>query len=138
MQFLKVCAVVTMSDNNELGYITRARRDAADMDAIESFKKDFNFDKPESGVAILCVCDRLLQLFQDYGIKQIEQFVNQKMVDEQEEWELVENYVALGAEVKFHAQFDTCIKAFFDSLDLLFNASMAKEYYVPANGWDTS
>ncbi len=228
MQFLKVCAVVSMSDNNELGYITRARRDAAEMDAIESFKKDFNDDKPESGVAILCVCDRLLtgfdapveqvmyldknlrehdlmqaiarvnrtkvmksgyvkehgivvdyfgvashlktalaiytrsdekeladlslyfrgldkeipvlesrfrrllQLFQDYGIKQIEQFVHQKMVDEQEEWELVENCVALGAEVKFRAQFDTYIKAFFDSLDLLFNASMAKEYYVPA------
>ena len=228
MQFLKVCAVVTMSDNNELGYITRARKDAADMDAIESFKKDFNYDKPESGVAILCVCDRLLtgfdapveqvmyldknlrehdlmqaiarvnrtkvmksgyvkehgivvdyfgvashlktalaiytksdekelvdlsayfrgldkeipvlesrfrrllQLFQDYGIKQIEQFVHQNMVDENEEWELVEDCVALGADVKFRAQFDTCIKAFFDSLDLLFNASMAKEYYVAA------
>jgi type I restriction enzyme, R subunit len=63
MQFLKVCAVVSMSDNNELGYITRARRDAAEMDAIESFKKDFNDDKPESGVAILCVCDRLLTGF---------------------------------------------------------------------------
>jgi type I restriction enzyme R subunit len=75
---------------------------------------------------------RLLQLFQDYGIKQIEQFVNQNMVDENEEWELVENCVALGAEVKFRAQFDTCIKAFFDSLDLLFNASMAKEYSVAA------
>ncbi len=228
MQFLKVCAVVSMSDNNELGYITKARRDAIEMDAIESFKKDFNYEKPESGVAILCVCDRLLtgfdapieqamyldknlrehdlmqaiarvnrtkvmksgyvkehgivvdyfgvashlkaalaiytatdekefedlsvyfrgldkeipvlesrfrrllQLFQDYGIKQIEQFVQQKMVDEEEEWELVENCVALGAEVKFRAQFDTCIKAFFDSLDLLFNASMAKEYYVAA------
>ena len=46
MRLLKVYAVVTMSDNNELGYITRARRDAADMDAIESFKKDFNYDKP--------------------------------------------------------------------------------------------
>jgi len=228
MQFLKVCAVVTMSDNNELGYITRARREAIEMDAIESFKKDFNYDKPESGVAILCVCDRLLtgfdapveqvmyldknlrehdlmqaiarvnrtkvmksgyvkehgivvdyfgiashlkaalaiytatdeqefedlsvyfrgldkeipvlesrfrrllQLFQDYGVKQIERFVHQKMVDAEEEWELVEKCVALGAEVKFRAQFDTYIKAFFDSLDLLFNASMAKEYYVPA------
>ncbi|NMW21891.1 MAG: type I restriction endonuclease subunit R [Chlorobiaceae bacterium] len=228
MQFLKVCAVVTMSDNNELGYITRARREAIEMDAIESFKKDFNYDKPESGVAILCVCDRLLtgfdapveqamyldknlrehdlmqaiarvnrtkvmksgyvkehgivvdyfgiashlkaalaiytatdeqefedlsvyfrgldkeipvlesrfrrllQLFLDYGVKQIERFVHQKMVDAEEEWELVEKCVALGAEVKFRAQFDTYIKAFFDSLDLLFNASMAKEYYVPA------
>lgn len=228
MQFIKVCAVVTMVDNNELGYITEARRHAAAMDAIESFKQDFNYEKPETGVAILCVCDRLLtgfdapveqamyldknlrehdlmqaiarvnrtkvmksgyvkehgivvdyfgvfanlkfalglytktdekqlvdlsvyfrgldkeipilesrfrrvlQLFQEYGIKQIEQFVNQKIVDNKEEWELVENCVALGANVKFRAQFDTYIKAFFDSLDLLFNASMAKDYYVPA------
>jgi type I restriction enzyme R subunit len=217
-----------MMENNEPGYISQARKHAADMNAVESFKKDFNYEKPETGVAILCVCDRLLtgfdapveqvmyldknlrehdlmqaiarvnrtkvmkngyvkvhgividyfgvashlkealaiytetdekeladlsayfrgldkeipilearyrrvlQLFSEYGIKQIEQFVNQKMVDETEEVELVENSVALGADVKFRAQFDTYIKAFFDSLDLLFNASMAKEYYVPA------
>lgn len=228
MQFLKVCAVVTMMDNNEPGYISQARRHALEMNAVESFKKDFNYDKPETGVAILCVCDRLLtgfdapveqvmyldknlrehdlmqaiarvnrtkvmkngyvkehgivvdyygvashlkealaiytktdekeladlntyfrgldkeipvlesryrrliQLFQEYGIKQIEQFVNQKMIDKKEEWELVEDCVALGADVKFRAQFDTYVKAFFDSLDLLFNASMAKGYYVPA------
>ena len=70
MPFMKVCAVVSMSDNNELGYITRARRDAAEMDAIESFKKDFNYDKPESGVAILCVCDRLLTGF-DAPVEQV-------------------------------------------------------------------
>jgi type I restriction enzyme R subunit len=228
MQFLKVCAVVTMMENNEPGYISQARKHAADMNAVESFKKDFNYEKPETGVSILCVCDRLLtgfdapveqvmyldknlrehdlmqaiarvnrtkvmkngyvkehgividyfgvashlkealaiytetdekeladlsayfrgldkeipilearyrrvlQLFTEYGIKQIEQFVNQKMIDETEETELVENCVELGADVKFRAQFDTYIKAFFDSLDLLFNASMAKEYYVPA------
>ncbi|MBA3035100.1 MAG: type I restriction endonuclease subunit R, partial [Desulfobacterium sp.] len=228
MQFLKVCAVVTMMENNEPGYVSSARRQALEMNAVESFKKDFNYEKPETGVAILCVCDRLLtgfdapveqamyldknlrehdlmqaiarvnrtkvmkngyvkehgividyfgvashlkealaiytktdekeladlsayfrgldkeipvlesrfrrvlQLFQEYGVKQIEQFVNQKMVGEKEEWEIVENCVALGAEVKFRAQFDTYIKAFFDSLDLLFNASMAKDYYVPA------
>lgn len=228
MQFLKVAAVVTMMENNEPGYVSNARRQATEIDAVESFKKDFNYEKPETGVAILCVCDRLLtgfdapveqvmyldknlrehdlmqaiarvnrtkvmkngyvkehgivvdyfgvashlkyalgiytetdekeladlsvyfrgldkeipvlesryrrvlQLFAEYGIKEIEQFVNQKMVDEKEEWELVDNCVALGAEVKFRAQFDTYIKAFFDSLDLLFNAGAAKDYYVPA------
>ena len=228
MQFLKVCAVVTMMENNEPGYISQARKHASEMNAVESFKKDFNYEKPETGVAILCVCDRLLtgfdapveqvmyldknlrehdlmqaiarvnrtkvmkngyvkehgividyfgvashlkealaiytetdekeladlstyfrgldkeipvlesryrrvlQLFAEYGIKQIEQFVNQKMFDDKEEWEVVENCVSLGADVKFRAQFDTYIKAFFDSLDLLFNASMAREFYVPA------
>ena len=228
MQFLKVCAVVTMMDNNEPGYVSEARRHAGEMDAVESFKKDFNYEKPETGVAILCVCDRLLtgfdapveqvmyldknlrehdlmqaiarvnrtkvmksgyikehgivvdyfgvashlrfalgiytetdekeladlsayfkgldkeipvlesryrrmvQLFTEYGITQFEQFINQKITDQKAEWDIVENCIQLGADVKFRAQFDTYIKAFFDSLDLLFNASMAKEYYVPA------
>jgi type I restriction enzyme R subunit len=228
MQFMKTCAVVTMVDNNEDAYITKARTQALELNAVDNFKKDFDYDKPETGVALLCVCDRLLmgfdapveqvmyldknlrehrlmqaiarvnrtkvmkngyvkehgivvdyfgvashlkealaiftdtdikeledlsayfrsldkevpvlearyrrviQLFEEYGIKQIEQFITQKMVDQKEEWELVENCLALGEDVKFRAQFDTNIKAFYDSLDLLFNASMAREYYVPA------
>jgi len=228
LRFLRVAAVVTMMDNNEPGYVSQARKQASDSNAVESFKKDFNYEKPETGMAILCVCDRLLtgfdapveqgmyldknlrehdlmqaiarvnrtkvmkngyikkhgivvdyfgvashlkdalaiytkadekeladfsayfrglekeipvlesryrrvlQLFVDQGIKQIEQFVQQKMADEKEEWELVENCVAIGVNVKFRAEFDTFIKAFFDSLDLLFNAAIAKDYYVPA------
>lgn len=228
LRFLKVCAIVTMMENNEPGYISNARRQALDLHAKDNFKKDFNYDKPETGIAILCVCDRLLtgfdapieqamyldknlrehdlmqaiarvnrtkvmksgyvkehgivvdyfgvashlkealaiytetdekelasfseyfkglekevpvlearfrrvlQLFEDHGIKRIGQFVHQKLPDEDEEWELAEDCMALGADVKFRAQFDTYIKAFFDSLDLLFNASLAKEYYVPA------
>ncbi len=217
-----------MMDNNEPGYVSSARRQAQAMDAVENFKKDFNFEKPETGMAILCVCDRLLtgfdapieqvmyldkslrehdlmqaiarvnrtkvmksgyvkehgivvdyfgvteylkealaiytetdekelsdlstyfrgldkeipvlearyrrllQLFLEYGVGQIEPFVNQRIADQKLEWDIVEECVRLGADVKFRAQFDTYIKAFFDSLDLLFNASMVKEYYIPA------
>jgi len=228
LKFVKIAAVVTMMDNNEPGYITAARRESQELDAIANFKKDFNYDKPETGVAILCVCDRLLtgfdapveqvmyldknlrehdlmqaiarvnrtkvmkngyvkehgividyfgvahhlkealaiytdadekelndmsvyfrgldkeipvlesryrrllQLFGDYGVKEIENFVNQKIADTAREWEIVEECISLGKEVKFRAQFDTYIKAFFDSLELLFNASVAPEYYIPA------
>lgn len=228
MQFLKVCSYVTMMENNELAYISQARREAHELNAKESFKSDFDYEKPETGVAILCVCDRLLtgfdapieqvmyldknlrehdlmqaiarvnrprimkngyvkehgividyygvashlrdalgiyttadekeladfsayfrsldkeipvlesryrrviQLFQESGIMSIEDFLNQKMTDEKEEWELSEECIALGADVRFRAQFDTHIKTFFDSLDLLFNATIAKEYYIPA------
>ena len=214
--FLKVCAVVTMMDNNEPGYVSEARKEAHELDAVENFKKDFDYEKPETGIGILCVCDRLLtgfdapieqamyldknlrehdlmqaiarvnrtkvmksgyskghgivvdyfgvashlkealaiytdsdekelasfseyfkglekevpilesryrrvlQLFQDHGVKDIERFVDQKIVNETEEWNLAEDCVALGADLKFRAQFDTYIKAFFDSLDLLF------------------
>ena len=63
LKFIKVAAVVTMIDNNEPGYISKARKHAQDIKAVENFKKDFNFEKPETGVAILCVCDRLLTGF---------------------------------------------------------------------------
>ena len=228
MRLMKIAPVVTMMDNNEPGYVSQARKVAVELNAVENFKKDFDPEKPETGVAILCVCDRLLtgfdapveqvmyldknlrehdlmqaiarvnrtkvmknghvkkhgmvvdyygvaqhlkealaiyseadekeledlsayfrgldseipvlearyrrvvQLFGDSGIKEFEQFINQRMADQQREWDLVEECIQLAAEPKFRAQFDTYIKAFFDSLDLLFNASLAREYYVPA------
>jgi type I restriction enzyme R subunit len=228
MRFCKIATVVTMMENNEPGYVSAARRQAKELNAVENFKKDFDFEKPETGVAILCVCDRLLtgfdapveqvmyldknlrehdlmlaiarvnrtkvmkggfvkehgividyygvaqhlkealaiytetdekelvdltayfrsldkeipvmesrfrrviQLFEDHGVKQIEAFVYQKIADSAEELELVEDCIQLAENVKFRAQFDTYMKAFFDSLDLLFNASIAQEYYVPA------
>ena len=205
MEMVKVAAVVSMMDNNEPGYISAARRQAMEMNAVENFKADFNADKPETGVALLCVCDRLLtgfdapieqvmyldknsrehdlmqtiarvnrtkvqkngfvkqhgilvdyfgvaqhlkealaiysesdekefadltdyfrgldkeipvlearyqrllHLFEDYKIAEIEAFVTQKMTDSVKEQELVEECVQLGADLKFRAQFDTYI-----------------------------
>jgi len=228
MQFMQIESVVTMMENNEPGYVSKARRHAMEVNAVENFKKDFDFNKPETSVAMLCVCDRLLtgfdapveqvmyldknlrehdlmqaiarvnrtkvmkngfvkehgivvdyygvaqhlkealaiytevderelsdlaayfrgldneipvlearyrrvlQLFGDHKITDIEPFVKQEIADTIHEWEVAENCVALAADIKFRAQFDTYIKAFFDSLDLLFNATLAREYYVPA------
>lgn len=228
IKFMKVAAVVTMMENNEPGYVSQARKYAKEIKAVENFKQDFNYEKPETGVAILCVCDRLLtgfdapveqvmyldknlrehdlmqaiarvnrtkvmksgfvkehgividyygvaqhlkealaiysesdvkeladlslyfrqleneipvlesryrrvlQLFSDYGIEEIEAFVNQKIADQTKEWDIAEDCIRLAENIKFRAEFDTYIKAFFDSLDLLFNATLAKEYYVPA------
>ena len=224
LKFLKVCTVVTMQENNELGFISQARNKAKRLNAVESFKKDFDYDKPETGVAILCVCDRLLtgfdapieqvmyldkntrehdllqtiarvnrtkgpkkkhgivvdyfgvanhlkealaiygeedekelagfleyfrdinkeipvlearfnrliQLFTDNRIARFEDFVNQSMEDKKEEFELAEKCIELAGEIRFRAQFDTYIKAFFDSLDLLFNVGSVDKYYIPA------
>jgi len=224
LKFIEVCTVVSMQDNNELAFISQARRKAKEHNAIENFKKDFDYEKPETGVAILCVCDRLLtgfdapveqvmyldknmrehdllqtiarvnrtkgpikkhgivvdyfgianhlkdalaiyaeedekelkefleyfrdinkeipildsrynrllQLFTDNGISRIEDFVNQKIDDKKEEFELAENCIDLAKEIRFRAQFDTYLKAFFDSLDLLFNLDPVKKYYIPA------
>ena len=41
--FLKVQAVVSSMGNNEPGYVSKARREAIDTDAVNSFKKDFDY-----------------------------------------------------------------------------------------------
>jgi type I restriction enzyme R subunit len=224
MEFIKAAVVVTQIENNEPGYVSQARKHAHELNAVENFKKDFDFEKPETGVAILCVCDRLLtgfdapieqvmyldknlrehdllqaiarvnrtkgpaknhgivvdyfgvakhlkealaiytntdekemkdfleyfrdinkelpvlearfrrllHLFAEKGLTEIEAFVNQKIMDKDKEFEVAERCIALAEEVRFRAQFDTYLKSFFDSLDLLFNVTQAREYWIPA------
>lgn len=224
LEFLKVATVVTHQENNEPGFVSKARKEAKEINAVDNFKKDFDYEKTETGVAFLCVCDRLItgfdapieqvmyldknmrehdllqaiarvnrpkgprkthgivvdyfgvaqhlkealaiygdkdekelgdfleyfrdinkeipvldsrynrliQLFQDNGIKDIELFVNQEMTDKAKEFEIAERCVELAKELRFRAQFDTYLKSFFDSMDLLFNVSQAKRYWIPA------
>lgn len=231
IEFIDACTVVTKQDNNEEAYISAVRKKAKELNAVDNFKKDFDFStdengnylKPETGVAFLCVCDRLLtgfdapiaqvmyldknirehdllqaiarvnrtkgekkhgilvdyygvsnhlkdalniwgaedekdikeileyfrdinkeipvlearynrliQLFEDRGIGKFKAFVEQKMPDKDEEFNLAESCIELAGDVPFRAQFDTYLKAFFDSLDLLFNTDTAKDYYIPA------
>ena len=70
LEFLKVAAIVSSLGNNEPGYISKARREAKEMNAIENFKADFNSVKPETGIGFICVCDRLLTGF-DAPIEQV-------------------------------------------------------------------
>lgn len=223
LDFLKVAGVVSSNDNNEQAYITQIRNEAKESNATDNFKKDFDYTKPETGIAFLCVCDRLLtgfdapiaqvmyldkslrehdllqaiarvnrtkgsnkkhglvvdyfgvsknlkealaiydgdekvfeelsenlrdinkefpvlesrykrmiQLLEEYGVKEIEDFVNQRMSDPKKEAALVEQVILLAEDVKFRAQFDTYLKAFFDSLDLLLNLPKARIYWVPS------
>jgi type I restriction enzyme, R subunit len=227
--FIEACTVVTMQDNNEEAFISAARKKAKEMNAVDNFKRDFdystddlgNYLKPETGVAFLCVCDRLLtgfdapiaqvmyldknirehdllqaiarvnrtkgtkthgilvdyfgvsnnlkealniwgtedekdikellayfkdinkeipvlearynrmvQLFEDQGVKDFKLFIEQKITDKEADFNLAEKCIDLAASVSFRAQFDTYLKAYFDSMDLLFNTRMAKEYYI--------
>jgi len=70
LEFLKVAAIVSSLGNNEQGYISKARREAKEMNAIENFKADFNPEKPETGIGFICVCDRLLTGF-DAPVEQV-------------------------------------------------------------------
>ena len=224
LQFLKSAAVVSSQGNNEKGFITKARNEAKEWKAVENFKKDFNYKKELTGIAFLCVCDRLLtgfdapveqvmyldknmrehdllqaiarvnrtkgekkkhgmvvdyfgvannlkealgiygggdeealeefletfrdinkevpvlearynrmlQLFSDYKIADVEDYVNQRIASEEREREITEEIIEMAANVKFRAEFDTYLKTFFDSMDLLANIpSVKKKYWIP-------
>lgn len=71
--FLKVAVVVSSDATNEAAEITAARRDSKDLNAVENFCKPFNlddYDKANTGVAFLVVCDMLLTGF-DAPIEQV-------------------------------------------------------------------
>lgn len=68
--FLKVEAVVSSQGTNEEAIITEARKSAMVNDAVENFKKKFDYDKPLTSIAFLVVCDMLLTGF-DAPIEQI-------------------------------------------------------------------
>lgn len=223
LEFLKVAAIVSSLGNNEPGYISKARREAREMNAIENFKADFNLEKPETGIGIICVCDRLLtgfdapveqvmyldkslrehdlfqaitrvnrtkhgktfglivdyfgitkhlsdalniytdkdknrledflqvfrdidkeipvlearykrliDLFTDYKLKAIDDFLKQKFTDAAKEFEFAEDSIEAAKNIKFRAELLTYSKSFFDSLDLLFNVQAGIDYWIPA------
>ncbi|MEM1085027.1 MAG: HsdR family type I site-specific deoxyribonuclease [Verrucomicrobiota bacterium] len=78
LRFLKVATVVSADGTNELAEITAARKKARTLNAVANFKKAFDFSKredgsferPETGVAFLVVCDMLLTGF-DAPIEQV-------------------------------------------------------------------
>ena len=71
--FLKVAVVVSSDATNEPAEITAARKEARDWNAVENFCKPFNlddYDKVNTGIAFLVVCDMLLTGF-DAPIEQV-------------------------------------------------------------------
>lgn len=71
--FLKVAVVVSSDGTNEAAEIVAARREAKDLNAVENFCKPFDlddYDKANTGVAFLVVCDMLLTGF-DAPIEQV-------------------------------------------------------------------
>jgi len=74
--------------------------------------------------------NKLVQLFENGGITNSQDFFNQRITDLKEDMAVVEKAIELAADMKFRAEFDTYIKNYFDRLDLLFN-----EIEVQKNHW---
>ena len=70
LKFLKTAVIISSDGTNEKADFVAARKAARELDAIESFKKAFDDEKPETGIAFLIVCDMLLTGF-DAPIEQV-------------------------------------------------------------------
>ena len=70
LKFLKTAVIISSDGTNEKADFVAARNESKSLDAVESFKKAFNDDRPETGVAFLIVCDMLLTGF-DVPIEQV-------------------------------------------------------------------
>ncbi|WP_443114742.1 type I restriction endonuclease subunit R [Herbaspirillum seropedicae] len=80
LRLLKTAVVVSSDGTNEAAYITRARKQAQRMNAVENFCRSFDFEDPDkeyTGIAFLIVCDMLLTGF-DAPIEQV-MYIDKKL-----------------------------------------------------------
>ena len=70
IEFLQSAVVVSSEGTNERAEITVARKHAKEINAVKNFKKSFDYNKPDTGMAFLIVCDMLLTGF-DAPIEQV-------------------------------------------------------------------
>ena len=80
MRFLKTAVVVSSDGTNEPAYITHARKQAARMNAVDNFCRNFDLDDPDkeyTGIAFLIVCDMLLTGF-DAPVEQV-MYIDKKL-----------------------------------------------------------
>ncbi len=220
--FLKSVVVVSAEGTNEPATITAQRKHAKEVDAVENFKRGFNYDDPEkanTGITFLIICDmlltgfdapieqvmyidkkvkshnllqtiarvnrvvkgksrgfivdyigltdhlqealgiysaddekdiedtltgittelpvledryrRLLNLFKDNGVAKIEEFVEQKIGDKAEEFQVLEQAIELMKDIKLRADFEVYLKKFMQSMDIVLPNPAANSYRVP-------
>ena len=79
LEFLTTAVVVSGDGTNEKAVITEARKKAKELNAVENFKKKYNYDKPETAIGILIVCDMLLTGF-DAPIEQV-MYIDKKITE---------------------------------------------------------
>lgn len=73
LKYLKTAVVISGDGTNEAAFITKSRKEARAMNAVDNFCRDFDFDDPDktyTGIAFLIVCDMLLTGF-DAPVEQV-------------------------------------------------------------------
>jgi type I restriction enzyme, R subunit len=75
---------------------------------------------------------RLVQLFQDQGVAEIEPWVQQKITDPQRTYEILEQAIEGMKDLKQRANFEVFLKKFLQSMDIILPNAAANQYKSPA------
>jgi type I restriction enzyme R subunit len=74
---------------------------------------------------------RLIQLFEDNKVSNIESFVNQKDLDDSQRYQVLESAVESLEDIKTRDSFSVYLKKFMESMDIVLPNAMAKPYKIP-------
>lgn len=121
---------VTRNLNKALGIYNSEDAKVAEQDLkeFETYFKAIEKEIPELEMRYT----KIIQHFEDEGISEIKDFLEQRLDAEQEK-DICEKIVAVAESVKFRSELDALLRLFFDIFDLLFNEPMTRSnYYVPA------
>ncbi|MBR4786255.1 MAG: type I restriction endonuclease subunit R, partial [Bacteroidales bacterium] len=121
---------VTKNLNKALGiYSAEEEREAAeDLKEFETYFSAIEKEIPELEMRY----NKTVQRFEDEGIANIKDFLEQR-TDREQEKAICEKIVAVAESIKFRSELDALFRLFFDIFDLLFNEPDTRSnYYVPA------
>ena len=74
---------------------------------------------------------RLVQLFEEKKIVQIEDFVKQQKLSESQRYDILESAVRLLEDVKTRDSFNVYLKKFMESMDIVLPNALAQPYKIP-------
>ncbi len=75
---------------------------------------------------------RLVQLFKEEGVEKIEDYVNQKIKDPKQTYDILERCIEIAADTKFRADFEVYFKNFMESMDIVLPLAAAEPYKIPS------
>lgn len=75
---------------------------------------------------------RLINMFKENGITDIEDFVQQRIPDKAREYEILESIIETLEDIKRRADFEVMFKNFMQSMDIILPHTAATQYYKPA------
>lgn len=75
---------------------------------------------------------RLLRLFADQGVPEVEGFAKQTVADAKANFEILEKAVDLLEDIKLRADFEVYLKKFYQSMDIILPHAAATPFKIPA------